>query len=168
MNAKIRQIRIEGNDAYVPLSNGREAIIDVDDICLVTGITWWASVRNGICYAICGISKSPRRFAYMHRVIAASGSSLHVDHINGNGLDNRRPNLRLATVSENLRNQRRSSANSSGFKGVSWHNQCKKWRATIKLHGVSKHLGLFCTAEEAYDAYCEASESMHGVWGRVT
>lgn len=164
----ISPIRVEGNVAFVTLTRGREAIIDAEDVPLVSVWKWFVSVRGDISYAVCAISGRPhRRFQYMHRLISAEGSALHVDHINGNGLDNRRQNLRLATVSQNLRNQRTSSQNTSGQKGVGWHKQRQKWRAYIKVHGVSHHLGLFDSKDEAADAYAKASAELHGEFGRI-
>jgi len=90
-----------------------------------------------------------------------------VDHVDGNGLDNRRSNLRLATASQNQCNQRRSSANSSGFKGVTWCRKGKRWKARIKVNKVLKHLGTFTSPEAAYAAYCAASERFHGEFGRT-
>ena len=72
-----------------------------------------------------------------------------IDHINGIGTDNRLSNLREASRSQNMHNQKLSKANKSGFKGVHWDNGKRYWVAKIKLNGKSKHLGGFKTPEEA-------------------
>lgn len=90
-----------------------------------------------------------------------------IDHINGDTSDNRLENLREATRSENSMNQRRPSNNTSGFKGVYWHKKRHEWRAAIQVYGVKKHLGVFNSAEDAYDAYVSAAKVHHGAYARV-
>lgn len=85
-----------------------------------------------------------------------------VDHINLDGLDNRWENLRLATHAENQRNARPRP-----LKGASWHKHAQKWRAVITVDDRQIHLGYFETAEEAHDAYREASAKYHGKFGRT-
>jgi hypothetical protein len=87
---------------------------------------------------------------------------VQVDHINGNGLDNRKANLRLATVAENSQNARRRKDNASGFKGVYWDKYWKRWKAQIRYDGKCKRLGTFSTPEEAHEAYCRAAQDFHG------
>lgn len=91
----------------------------------------------------------------------------HIDHIDGDGLNNRIDNLREATHSENLRNRGATTKNTSGFKGVSWHKARRKWQAQIKTNGRKKHLGSFDTPEAAYAAYCAAAEDLHGDFAMV-
>lgn len=82
-----------------------------------------------------------------------------VDHRDGDGLNNKWENLRLATKRENALNSKRSSANKSGLKGVSWHAGGKKWQA----HCGPKYIGLFDTPEQAHAAYmCEAEKTGFG------
>jgi len=89
-----------------------------------------------------------------------------IDHINENPADNRWENLRLATKSENMRNITLIKSNTSGFKGVGWSKASKKWRSYIKADGVSYHLGLFDTKEEAAKAYIDASKKLHGIFSK--
>lgn len=86
-----------------------------------------------------------------------------VDHINGNGLDNRWCNLRVVTRSENSRNMRRPENNKSGAIGVHWRADCRKWRAFIKIDGKQIQLGLFSDFNNAVAARkaAEASHSFH-------
>ena len=88
-----------------------------------------------------------------------------VDHINHDGLNNRRSNLRICSRSENLQNQRRRSDNRSGYKCVSFYKRTGKWRAYIMINGKETHLGYFDSPETAYMKYLEASEDLHGEYG---
>lgn len=85
-----------------------------------------------------------------------------VDHINGDGHDNRWCNLRPATLSQNMHNMRKNSNNKSGYKGVSWHKASRKWVAQIGLNGKRLYLGGYDTPELAYEAFCEAADKYHG------
>lgn len=90
-----------------------------------------------------------------------------IDHINGDPSDNRVSNMRLASQAENSRNTRRSRNNTSGRKGVSWHKQRQRWRATIMVDYRTKHLGLFDSIDEASQAYCQAAIQLHGAFARL-
>lgn len=85
-----------------------------------------------------------------------------IDHINGNGQDNRISNLREATHSENLRNCPLSKRNKSGYKGVSFDNKNRKWQAVINVNGSRHHLGFFLLKEDAVAAIKTAREQLHG------
>lgn len=88
-----------------------------------------------------------------------------LDHINETRDDNRIINLRLATRQENAQNISKPNINNnSGFLGVSWHKQRKKWIACIHLNGRKKHLGCFNTAEQASEAYLVAKRILHPFW----
>ena len=173
-SAIAQMIHVEGNFAYVALSQGYEAIIDAADIHLVAGMRWHARVDRRADGSIKGIyaghthyrSGMTQKTVMMHQLIAGLGDVL-VDHADGNGLNNRRSNLSPATVAENNRNAARRVDNTSGFKGVTWHSQRNKWRAQITAGGKQRSLGLFATPEEAAFAYAKASEQLHGEFGRV-
>jgi len=91
----------------------------------------------------------------------------HIDHINGDMTDNRFANLRLATYSENGANARKPSHNTSGFKGVSWNKNAKKWRAVIKKDRKPIHIGYFDTAAEAHAAYIAKAAELFGEFARA-
>ncbi|MEY8140966.1 HNH endonuclease signature motif containing protein [Falsihalocynthiibacter sp. CO-5D18] len=84
-----------------------------------------------------------------------------VDHINGVTSDNRYLNLRASNYAENHRNQRKASNNTSGVMGVTWHKQCQKWRARIKINNRYIHLGLFANKADAI-ASRRAAEVRYG------
>jgi hypothetical protein len=164
----IRPIRIEGNIAYVPLTRGYVAVIDAADVHLVEGNAWAAGVSSHTVYAFC-TKRFPagRRTIYLHRVIMGEPGGLEVDHKDCDGLNNRRSNLRTATRAENQRNTRKTDANTSGVKGVSWDKSRAKWETYIKVGGKKRHLGRFDDLASAAAAYSAASARVHGEFGRV-
>jgi hypothetical protein len=167
-NKTSRPIRINGDVAYMPLTKGYKAVIDAADVHLVEGWSWHAVIRPKTVYAKrIDYSGDKKRVVSLHRVILAAPSNMQVDHINSDGLNNQRCNLRLATSQQNTHNTRARSDNTSGFKGVSLRKRTGKWQAHIKFDGKSRYLGYYTTAELAYAAYCVASTEMHGVFGRA-
>ena len=92
---------------------------------------------------------------------------MQVDHIDGDGLNNRRGNLRLATAGQNQHNKGLQRNNTSGFKGVRWRSDKGKWVARIDKDGKRRHLGYFDTVEGAHSAYVAASMAIHGEFGRT-
>ncbi|MGW8565640.1 AP2 domain-containing protein [Isoptericola sp. NPDC055881] len=152
----------------IPLSQGLVALVDAEDYDRVTASTpWAASVSKGHAYAVHQESirgGQRRRSILMHTLITGWP---YVDHINGNGLDNRRANLRPATHADNMHNYRRPRHNTSGFKGVSWRKAKGAWVANIKLHGRQRYLGAYATREEAARAYDVAALELHGEFARL-
>ena len=170
----MREIRIEGEVAYVPLTLGYVAVIDAADVPLVQGWSWHAKIRGcgenvkGV-YALRNEPRgSARHMAYMHRVIAGTPEGMDTDHIDGDGLNNRRSNLRTATRSQNMRNRPKQENNKSGFKGVCWSKRDNKWRAYIQVGRKSIHLGYFDAIEDAASAYAKGSTQIHGAFGQTT
>ena len=138
----------------VVLSDGSVAIIDAADEHHALRARRWYAHKHGYAYrpGVAGESVT-----YLHRLIAGAGEGEHVDHTNGDSRDNRRANLRLATVSQNMSNARKRSDNRSGFKGVSWHAGGQKWQASIQIGGKSRGLGLFVEPRSAAHAYDTAA-----------
>ena len=90
-----------------------------------------------------------------------------IDHINGDGTDNRIANLRVATASENSLNSKRRIDNKSGFRGITWSKRSEKWLVHIGHGGKVLHLGLFDTIEEAKAVREEAAKRLHGAFART-
>ena len=101
---------------------------------------------------------------YAHRIIwlclYGSFQEQGIDHINGIKDDNRKENLREISNKENQKNKRMDPCNTSGYKGVSWHEPTKKWRAVISIENKQKLIGLFETKEEAFVAYASEAEKL--------
>lgn len=142
----------------IRLTQGKVAMVDDADFDWI--MRWkWCAVKRGLrWYAMRNGPRPERGAIYMHRVLTFAQSGEDVDHINGDGLDNRQENLRRCTRQENMRGRcRKSAGKTSRFRGVSWQAQHKKWRAAIRLRpGVDKHLGLFEDEDAVSRAYTDA------------
>lgn len=167
---KIRPIRIDGDLAYISLTQGYEAVIDVADVSIVEDRNWCFDNKKTSGYAVSTVCKKDGKSTtlLLHRLLMNPSFNLVVDHIDGNGLNNRRSNLRICSTAENSRNQRIKLKNTSGFKGVSWHKRTQKWQSHIRRDGKGYNLGHFNTPEDAYAAYCQSSDKLHGEFGRVS
>lgn len=150
----------------IPLTKGYVALVDAGDFERVVSVGPWRTylARNTV-YAVRirsevsrGHSQSMQSFLMNTRL---------VDHINGNGLDNRMANLRPASCAENGWNRGPGRNNTSGFKGVDFHQPSSRWRARIACRGLRQHLGRFDTAEEAARAYDLAALVLHGAFART-
>lgn len=141
----------------IPLSQGLVAVVDDADVGRVLAAgKWSASVRENTAYATRTVRKADggKTTIRLHNFL--TGWS-YVDHVNGNGLDNRRSNLRAADSITNAQNVGRRAHNTSGFKGVTWHRRAGKWMAQIVVSGHRIHLGYFADPTEAAKAYDAAA-----------
>lgn len=147
-------------------SNGMEISFDDEDAALVSGYTWAASCskEGNPWYASAYVPGTWRRrkTILMHRLILGARPGERVDHRDGNGLNNRRSNLRQATNSQNRMNSRPDSTNTSGVRGVCFHRQSGKWRAFIEFQGKRRQLGSFNAREEAVVARSEEERRLFG------
>ena len=142
----------------IPLTQDRFAIVDPQDYPRLSRYKWRLCRTKGknVLYAERSVRLPGGRYSrlLMHRQLIKAPEGYVIDHINGNGLDNRRANLRLATVAQNAWNSRKRNPH-SGYKGVCFASDKGLWRAAIVCHGRRIHLGYFkdkITAAKAYDS----------------
>jgi hypothetical protein len=156
----------------IPLTQGKYALIDEEDFALVSQYKWWArksSSKNTVrWYVVRTIRLTDGRWIEqrLHRFLLHPPVGIDVDHVNGNVLDNRRCNLRLATRSENSRN-RHTVRGASKYLGVFFKKQTGRWMAQIVDHGTAIHLGYFDSEVEAALAYDEAASRIHGEFAHL-
>lgn len=153
----------------IPLTQGLFTFVDDEDFESLSPFKWYAYKSCNTHYAARKASTDTngnRCLIHMHRVIINAHAGLICDHIDGNGLNNMRTNLRIATKAENAYNQSKHSNNSSGYKGVDWHKRSGKWQAQIMINYKKKWLGYYMTPEAAHNAYCAASTRLHGEFAR--
>ena len=159
----------------IPLTRGQEAIVDDSDFEWLNQWIWKALVSS--CghgyYAVrrCRAAETRTTGAQcvlMHRQILGlvHGDVRQADHINGDRLDNRRVNLRIATPAQNQANTGLPAHNSSGFKGVSIARS-SRWKAQLSVNNRNVVIGTFDTPEEAYAAYCSAIIKYRGEFARL-
>jgi hypothetical protein len=136
----------------IPLTKGKIAIVDAADYDWLNSHKWSVNQRTRGVYACCQIKGEK---IYMHRLITNPPAGKVVDHIDRNGLNNRRSNLRICSIADNSRNLGlRGGTKTSLYKGVSWNRKSKKWMATIKFNQKYHHIGFFdnqIAAAKAYD-----------------
>lgn len=147
----------------IALTQGKVALVDDEDYALVSAITWCANAQAGHWYAV-----APHRKLKMHRLILRAPAGTHVDHVNGDGLDNRRANLRLATRFQNAANRRKSVNGRnyrSKYKGV--RPNAKKFQAVIGVRRKLVFIGSFSTELEAARAYDVKAREVFGEFAQL-
>jgi hypothetical protein len=124
---------------------GFDIQIDEEDYHFINERRWFIDLTSGRPRVVCN-PKKDMKHRKLHRLIIDAPIDKEVDHINGDPLDNRKSNLRLATHSQNMFNRGKTKVNTSGFKGVSWDKRTGKWRICVNLGG-------FETPEKAHEIY---------------
>ena len=160
-----RRIRYGYAFRRIPLTQGRLAIVDPADYADLSRYKWRLRKTKGknVLYAERSIRRPDGKYTrlLMHRQLIEPPAGYVIDHINGNGLDNRRANLRPATAAQNAWNAKKRNPR-SGYKGVWLAGDKNLWRAAIVCDGQRRHLGYFKDKREAAKAYDEAAIIFHG------
>ena len=133
------------------------ALVDDEDYERLNKHRWY---RSGLAYASRWVKKGEilygqRTSILMHREVLNFPKSNYIDHINGDGLDNRKENLRLATAGQNGQNSKLRKDSTTGYKGVYWNKQRRKWFSQVRI-------GCFDTKEEAVVAYNKVIKKIRG------
>jgi hypothetical protein len=153
----------------IPLTKGQYALVDDEDYEHLACKPWGAANPHGTGYYAMRKEKRNGKMVavYMHREIMTPPDGMTVDHIDGNGLNNQRGNLRFATGHEQMWNRPLVRSNKSGFKGVSWYKQKGCWQANITVWNKQKFIGYFEDKIEAAKAYNDAAKRLHGEFARL-
>lgn len=150
----------------IPLTQGRVTLVDDVDYEELNKQKWYAYQDRNTWYVRSNsLPVNDKKFSVlMHRVILGlqHGDKRQCDHIDGDGLNNQRSNLRVCTNSQNQHNRRQIVTGRSRFKGVAWHKQSKRWIAQIKCYPAHIYIGSFDTEEAAAKAYNEKARELHG------
>lgn len=154
----------------IPLTRGQFATVDDEDFDWLSQWKWHAQPNEAHGFYANRHDEQGRLVA-MHRLINATPPGFVTDHRDGDGLNNRRRNLRTATQLQNMMNRRGKRGGSSIHKGV-WADpsprNSKLWRSAIRLNGRLKYLGRFHTEGEAAAAYAAAAAEHFGEFARTT
>jgi hypothetical protein len=149
----------------IPLTHGKCAIVDPEDFERFNRHKWYAVKSGNTFYAIrCFHRAGKTIYVRMHREIIGLPGHLVADHINHNGLDNRKANLRPATRAQNNYNRSiiKREDSTSKYKGVAWKKENEKWNAQIHFKGECIFLGYFKDEIQAAKAYDEAAKKYYG------
>lgn len=156
----------------LPLSQGMTAIVDDEDFEELNKYKWsFHREKNGNIggYAFRNKTVSPNKriTIKMHRELLHTPPGMEVDHKNGDGLDNRKENLRLATRQQNCANRKLFKNSIHGLKGVFQKLPCKNFYSQIRVNKKIIRLGVFETKEEAHQAYLEAAKKYFGDFANI-
>ena len=150
----------------MPLTRGYVALVDDEDYDRVSAGSWQVLGHRRTRYAV-RPSGHGKPTIYMHRMILGAQPGQLVDHINHDGLDNRKANVRLCSPSQNMANQEKNRAGTSRFKGVHRVKGYDRWRASIFYGGKTRHLGSFGSEEDAARVYDTAALALWGEYAKL-
>lgn len=151
----------------IKLTRGMVALVDDADFEYLSQFKWQAYPGGATWYAQRTTLGPIGRCVQMHRDVMVAPKGIPVDHIDGDGLNNQRSNLRFCTQAENMRNRRKQPGTSSVYKGVTWDRDKHLWVAQIQTRGKTYKLGRFSCEEDAARTYNEAASRLFGEFARL-
>ena len=148
----------------IPCGRGFETIVDDEDYCSLSQYKWHCNIKkDGSKVYVMRVSRKAEAIKktkfYLHRLIMCPASGLFIDHINGNGLDNRRCNLRIVTPFQNQGNRRKLKGGL--YKGVRV-TKYGTYRCSVRHGKKTYHLGTFKTQEDCAKAYDNYARNYFG------
>ena len=156
---------------YIELTQNQIAIVDADVFEELNKYKWYADRDGNTFYARRAYTDENGNLhrIRMHREIlnVLNNAAIKIDHINGNGLDNRRSNLRYATDAENRYNRSGNKNATSKYKGVSWDKEKRKWRAKLQLNGKCIHIGYYADEKKAAIEYNKMAIRRFGEFAKL-
>jgi hypothetical protein len=157
-----------GDYCKIPLTKSQFAKVDPEDYIWLAQFRWHCKVNKDAIYAVRCVTENGReRRIYLHRLLMNTPEGKVCDHINHDGLDDRKDNLRNCSIGENNANRRRLKKGSSQYIGVSWDKRRKIWTAHAKINGEDKYLGSFEVEADAARAYDATAWSAHGPFANL-
>ncbi len=148
----------------IALSRGLVALVDDEDYEKVKAYNWYArsNERGETWYAVRVVynQDGTTQTIRMHNFIMGIPEGMQMDHVDRNGLNNQRQNMRVATRSQNMAN-RDIPLGTNPYRGV-YETSSGRWRATIAHQGRGTHLGVYDTAEEAARSWDKKAKELHG------
>lgn len=155
----------------IKLTKGEYAKVDPEDYERLNQYKWYAADchrRGYTCYAQRTVCTGGKKHSIMmHREVINAPKGMQVDHLNGDGRDNRKANLRIATAQQNNWNRIYHKKSSSRYTGVTWEKSRKKWRADIYENRRKKFLGFFDDEKEAAKAFDRVAKERRGEFARL-
>jgi hypothetical protein len=149
----MKKIKLVNQERYV--------LVDDADFDFLNQFQWYLSVGR---YAVTFVNGHIEK---MHRLLLKSPENITIDHIDRNGLNNQRSNLRLATQTQNNANSRKRGGCSSKYKGVYRNNKLGCWAVQITYKGKWHHLGVFSSEEEAARQYNKKARKLFGEYAKL-
>ena len=151
----------------IRLLNGIITLVDDEDFEYLNQWKWYFHPGRNTAYAFRNERMKKNKTIYMHRIIANALGRLQVDHIDGNGLNNQRNNLRLCTAKENSHHLKRKSNNTSGYTGVVWIKRINRWGARIETNGKQIYICVSKNPVDAARAYDNKARELFGEFARL-
>lgn len=162
----MNDVQINGDTATIYIKSKkygtREVLIDTEDVekIFAFGKSWFLLVTGKSCYAQAKKRGNRFRREYMHKIILNCSDDMEIDHINRNGLDNRKDNLRAVLHRHNMQNQDKHVNNKSGFRNVYWDKRNLKWKAQLRKDGVTIRAGSYASVHDAAMAATRCREQL--------